>query len=485
MRASHWVRKNHAGVPLGKEEYSMLVRGIVAIIVLFSTAIVSVTFLLESPDRIDIDRADQGYGLSSLSKAPISLGNPAAAALLRLHLPKDVYPPETDIQLVKPEQKPEPISQVLTARPGDTLAGMLIWAGISRSETAAAIEALRKHYNPRQIRPGNEIRVVFAPDLIDSNNSPRLGQLRKLAISPEFDRQITVTRAIDGTYSSNEREKVLTRRLIRAEGTIKSSLYIDGLKAGLSASVLVDLIRVYSWDVDFQRGIHPGDGFEVMFEQLYEADSGTKVNGDIVYAALTLQGVRHPIYRHKAVKSGVEYFDEQGKSAKKALMRTPINGARLSSGFGRRKHPILGYTRMHRGLDFAAPRGTPIYAAGNGILEVAGRKGAYGNYIRIRHNGTYKTAYGHMKSLARGMRKGKRVRQGQVIGYVGTTGRSTGPHLHYEILQGGRQVNPRRLKMPSGRQLKSSELLRFKLIRKSIDRKFAGLAPKENLADAK
>ncbi|MGY9016440.1 MAG: peptidoglycan DD-metalloendopeptidase family protein, partial [Rhodospirillales bacterium] len=257
------------------------------------------------------------------------------------------------------------------------------------------------------------------------------------------------------------------------------------LKAGLSASVLVDLIRVYSWDVDFQRGIHPGDGFEVMFEQLYEADSGTKVNGDIVYAALTLQGVRHPIYRHKAVKNGAEYFDEQGKSAKKALMRTPINGARLSSGFGRRKHPILGYTRMHRGLDFAAPRGTPIYAAGNGILEVAGRKGAYGNYIRIRHNGTYKTAYGHMKSLARGMRKGKRVRQGQVIGYVGTTGRSTGPHLHYEILQGGRQVNPRRLKMPSGRQLKSSELLRFKLIRKSIDRKFAGLAPKENLADAK
>jgi murein DD-endopeptidase MepM/ murein hydrolase activator NlpD len=463
----------------------MLVRGIVAIIVLFSSVILSATFLVGSPVPITIERAEQGYRFSSFSKAPISLGNPVAAASLRVHLPKYRYPLDNDILSLKSKRKSEYVSRVLEARPGDTLAGMLMRAGIRQSEIAAAIEALREYYNPRHIRPGNEIRVTFTPDSIEFKTSPTLGQLRGLAISPEFDRQITVTRAIDGTYSSNEREKVLTRSLIRAEGTIKSSLYVDGLKAGLSASVLVDLIRVYSWDVDFQRGIHPGDGFEVMFEQLYEADSGTKVNGDIVYAALTLQGVRHPIYRHKAVKSGVEYFDEQGKSAKKALMRTPINGARLSSGFGRRKHPILGYTRMHRGLDFAAPRGTPIYAAGNGILEVAGRKGAYGNYIRIRHNGTYKTAYGHMKSLARGMRKGKRVRQGQVIGYVGTTGRSTGPHLHYEILKGGRQVNPRRLKMPSGRQLKSSELLRFKLMRKSIDRKFAGLAPKENLADAK
>lgn len=446
------------------------------IIVLFSTAIVSVSFLVDQPDRAALESSYHGYGTTSLSKAPFSLSNPAAAAALRFHLPESLHTaPLSELP------KPAFISQVLRARPGDTLAGMLTRTGISRGEAIAAIDALRKHYNPRRIRPGNEIRVTFAPETTKSG----LERLRGLSLSPEFNRQVTVARSTDGSFSANETEKPLTRSLVRADGTIKQSLYVDGIKAGISAPVLVALIRAYSWDVDFQRGVHPGDEFEVMFERLHETDGPAVFNGDIVYAALTLQGVRHAMYRHKFANGDIDYFDKKGRSAKKALMRTPINGARLSSGYGRRKHPILGYTTTHRGLDFAAPRGTPIYAAGNGTVEHAGRNGGYGKYIRIRHNGTYKTAYGHMRRLVRGMRKGKRVRQGQIIGYVGTTGRSTGPHLHYEILQGGRQINPRRINIPSGRKLKGSELARFQSTRSVIERDFAALKSGEDLADAK
>ncbi|MCK5546590.1 MAG: peptidoglycan DD-metalloendopeptidase family protein, partial [Rhodospirillaceae bacterium] len=234
-------------------------------------------------------------------------------------------------------------------------------------------------------------------------------------------------------------------------------------------------IRIFSWDVDFQRDIWKGDGFEVMYHRFYDDDGNAIYDGTIKYAALSLQGKKIAIYLHTLKDGSTDYFNENGQSARKALMRTPINGARLSSSFGKRKHPILGYTKMHKGSDFAAPRGTPIYAAGNGTIDKSGRNGAYGNYIRIRHNSQYSTAYAHMKSIKRGMGKGKRVTQGEVIGYVGTTGRSTGPHLHYEILRGGRQVNPLRVKMPSGKKLKGDELVRFKTALAEISREWAKL----------
>jgi murein DD-endopeptidase MepM/ murein hydrolase activator NlpD len=198
-------------------------------------------------------------------------------------------------------------------------------------------------------------------------------------------------------------------------------------------------------------------------------------SGEILFAELRLSGVRHRLYRFKAEDRRAEYFDYKGRSAQKALMKTPIDGARLSSGYGRRRHPILGYTRMHRGIDFAAPRGTPVYSAGNGTVVRAGRNGSYGKYIRIRHNGRYSTAYAHLNGYARGLRKGRRVRQGQIVGYVGSTGRSTGPHLHYEILVGNRQVNPFRIKLPSGRRLGGRELKEFKAARDDIEQRLAGL----------
>jgi murein DD-endopeptidase MepM/ murein hydrolase activator NlpD len=233
--------------------------------------------------------------------------------------------------------------------------------------------------------------------------------------------------------------------------------------------VLVEMIRIFSFDVDFQRELQPGDSFEVLYEALFEDDGSLAKTDGVLYASLTLSGERLDLYNFTPHSGHSDFFDGKGQSVRKTLMRTPIDGARLSSRFGMRKHPVLGYSRLHKGTDFAAPRGTPIYAAGDGVVESAGRNGAYGKYLRIRHNSTYKTAYAHMKRIAKGMRRGKRVRQGQIIGYVGSTGRSTGPHLHYEVLRGGRQVNPLKIKLPSGEKLKAADLESFERQRERID----------------
>jgi murein DD-endopeptidase MepM/ murein hydrolase activator NlpD len=353
-------------------------------------------------------------------------------------------------------------------------------AGIPGDLTHAAIAALSKRFNPRRIRPGQEVTIRFEP--ADGAADGTYGRFTGLSVSPWFDHRITVARLSGGGFEAAEEKVDLKRTLVRHEGEISRSLFLDGEKAGIPAPVLARMIRAFSWDVDFQRDIRPGDAFQVMHERFFD-DTGEAIHdGKILFASLTLDRVRHAIYLHKPKDGGGDFFNEKGESAQKALMRTPIDGARLSSGFGRRRHPTLGYTKMHRGVDFAAPSGTPIYAAGSGLVETAGRNGAYGNYVRIRHNARYATAYAHMSRVT--TRQGRRVRQGQVIGYVGTTGRSTGPHLHYEILIGGRQTNPMSVKMPSGRKLKGAELARFQGIRAELDRTFAALEAGERVAKA-
>ena len=204
----------------------------------------------------------------------------------------------------------------------------------------------------------------------------------------------------------------------------------------------------------------------------------------MLFAALTLSGQRRELTRFTPSSGKTDYFDQKGRSVRKTLMRTPIDGARLSSGFGMRRHPILGYSRMHRGVDFAAPKGTPIYAAGDGVVERAGRNGGYGKYIRLRHNGSYKTAYAHLSGYAKGVKRGRRVRQGQIIGYVGSTGQSTGPHLHYEVMVNGKQVNPRKIKLPSGEKLKGADLEAFLAIRGETQRLAAAVKAPTRLACA-
>ncbi len=255
----------------------------------------------------------------------------------------------------------------------------------------------------------------------------------------------------------------ITSEKIFVSGVIETSLYKAMKDKGLSEIVINEIIRIYSFDVDFQRDIYAGDSFEIYFTREKNEKNETVSIKDPEYLMLSSRGTELPYYLYSTEEFN-EYFDENGKGMTKSLMKTPINGARLSSSYGMRKHPILGYNKMHKGLDFAAPTGTPIFAAGNGIVEYVGRNGGYGKYIRIRHDSTYETAYAHLNSYKKGIGNGVRVKQGDIIGYVGSTGRSTGPHLHYEIIVNGQQINPATLKLPSGRKLNEQQLIDFNLL---------------------
>ena len=257
------------------------------------------------------------------------------------------------------------------------------------------------------------------------------------------------------------RQIELFEEKIFVSGEITTSLYEAMKKAGLSELIITEIIRIYSFDVDFQRDIYKGDYFEALFTRRKNDQGKTVQIEDPEYLVLSSRGTPLIYYLYSNDEFS-EYFDENGKGMTKSLMKTPINGARLSSSYGMRKHPILGYNKMHKGVDFAAPTGTPIFAAGNGVVEFAGKNGSYGNYIRIRHDSTYKTAYAHLNGFKKGVYGGVRVKQGDVIGFVGSTGRSTGPHLHYEIIVNGKQVNPSTLKLPSGRKLNDQQLEELK-----------------------
>ncbi|MAF95468.1 MAG: peptidase M23 [Rhodospirillaceae bacterium] len=459
----------------------MLLRGLLFAAALVAGVATSTGVILIDPDTL-ANRDSEG---ETLALAPISLGNPTAAATLttrRRETPTDGDPGAVT---ALPDLKVP-----LRVGRGDTLAGMLTGAGVSPADARGAISALSKHFNPRRIKRGQTVAVLFAPPAVGSPeaNRPEPGKFLGLVVEPDYDTAIRVEKTAEGAFSAAKIKKSLTQAPARAGGVIRTSLYVAGRKAGIPRRVLAELIRAYSWDIDFQRDIRAGDRFEVMYERFFDGQGDGKrrlvYSGPILYAALTLSGKRHPIYLHATRDGDSDYYDDKGQSARKALMRTPIDGARLSSGFGRRRHPILGYTKLHRGVDFAAPRGTPIYAAGNGVVVRSGRNGAYGKYIRIRHNSRYSTAYAHMRAIDRSARRGKRVKQGQIIGTVGSTGRSTGPHLHYEILAGGVRTNPMKVKMPPGRKLKGEELEDFQVARAVIDGKFAAFEPKAKVAAA-
>ena len=363
----------------------------------------------------------------------------------------------------------------LQIKRGDTLMKLLVKAGASRAEAHHAIGALAEQYDPRKLKPGQILSASFVPGLASGTDGSHLSAL---TLRPDPERDVVVQRGPEGGFSARVVERPLSRQLSIAEGTIDLSLFLAGRDAGVPTPVMIDLIRIFSFDVDFQRDIQPGDSFELLYENYSDISGRPAKLGEVLFAALTLSGRRQELTRYLPKSGNPDYFDAKGRSVRKTLMRTPIDGARLSSGYGMRKHPILGYSRMHKGVDFAAPKGTPIYAAGDGVVERAGRNGGYGKYIRLRHNGSYKTAYAHLNAYAKGVKKGKRVRQGQIIGYVGTTGKSTGPHLHYEVMVNGKQVNPRKVKLPSGEKLTGADLEAFLAARAETQRHYvAARAP--------
>lgn len=389
---------------------------------------------------------------------------------------------------------PETLQLTLEVARGDTLMGMLTEAGVATSEAHAAIESLREVFSPRDLRPGFEIRLALesapAPQAAAAGANPVVEgvgdafRLVGLSFAPEAARDVAVERGDGDDFVARTIEKALSPVDAGAVGRIDSSLYEAALAAEVPNGVLIEAIKALSFDIDFQRDLQPGDSFEVLYENLVDEEGRPLKTGALDYVELVSSGKATRLYRFTPSSGFTDYFDEKGRSVRKTLMRTPIDGARLSSGFGLRRHPILGYTKMHKGVDFAAPTGTPIYAAGNGTVELAGRNGGYGNYIRLRHSGTYKTAYAHLSKIAKGVRQGARVRQGEVIGYVGTTGRSTGPHLHYEVMVDSKQVNPGSIKLPAGETLEGKELKAFAELRRDIDRRRAMIAPSLQIASS-
>ena len=354
---------------------------------------------------------------------------------------------------------------------GDTLAKVLLRGGADASEAYAATRALTEVQDPRKLRVGQELTLTF--DTAE-DDAPRLVDV---SLAADIERSVVARLDPKGDFKAETVERPLEADALAVAGEIDGSLYAAADEAGVPARVIVDLIRLYSFDVDFQRDIQPGDRFQLYYEVLRNADGEVVKSQDILYARLIVGGKELPLYRFRHKDGDAEYYNEKGESVRKALMKTPIDGARLSSRYGLRRHPILGYTKMHRGIDFAAPRGTPIMAAGDGKVEVASWNGSYGRYVRIRHTSEFKTAYAHMTRIAKSVHPGSRVRQGEIIGYVGTTGRSTGPHLHYEVLRGNRQVNPLGLKLPTGRTLSGNEHVAFQKLRQQLDARYTAALP--------
>lgn len=380
----------------------------------------------------------------------------------------------------KPAAIAEPLTfldeKTVTISSGDTLMRLLVRNGLETVEAHNVITALQQVFNPRRIRQGHEITLAF------ENTSDRDPVFQQMNLRLDVTRSVQVERCSEKGFTATETIQELGSRLVRAEAEITSSLYNAAVSAGIPVDVLMQMIRAYSFDVDFQRDIQPGDTIAILFEEKINENGEFVRGGSTMYASLNTRGRDLAIYRYETTDGEVDFFNPKGQSVRKTLMVTPIDGARLTSGYGKRRHPILGYSRMHRGLDFAAPTGTPIMAAGDGIVEYAGRKGNYGNYIRLRHPNEYHTVYAHMSRFASGIRSGVRVRQGETIGYVGSTGMSTGPHLHYEVHYRGNHVNPRTVDTPPGRTLKGDELSRFHAARNDLEVLFASLESREKLA---
>jgi len=391
------------------------------------------------------------------------------------------------IRARKTAELPAPVSAPEIAEPaiekktisvssGDTLIKLLTVQGLDIELAHTAISALEKVFNPRHLRQGQKITMAFET----FENSIPLFQ--SLSIRLDATREVQVTRSSDNDFISKEIMYELDAKPALASAKINSSLYNAAIEAGMPLDILIRMIRAYSYDVDFQRDIHPGDAFEALYEKMLDKDGNFIQGGSILYASLNTNGRILFIYRYQTADGEVDLYNEKGESVRKTLMITPIDGARLSSGYGMRRHPILGYSRMHKGLDFAAPYGTPIMAAGDGVVEFVGRNGGYGKYIRIRHANEYKTVFGHMSSFAQGIRNGVRVKQGEIIGYVGSIGISTGPHLHYEVLYRGKNINPSSIKTPPGRILEGEELERFFHTKRELETQYSSLNKVKNSA---
>jgi murein DD-endopeptidase MepM/ murein hydrolase activator NlpD len=415
------------------------------------------------------------------------------------------------------DQSATPVMEThtITLDKGDTLVGALTDAGATLQDANAAVAALGRIYDLRTIRAGVTLDLTFDPVIggsprpvsaqvdnaelsgegLDPNNdssgtfvaadSSAAGRLLSISFSPSVEHDIAIARGTDGSFTATDSVKQLVAHIHRAGATIDSSLYLAAMQAGIPADVVVEMIHMFSYKVDFQRDLKPGDSFEVFYDYYYTPDGRAAKKGQISYAVMKLGAREIALYRYQPDPSEPpDYFDAHGQSAKGMLMKTPVDGARITSGFGMRFHPILGYTRMHKGVDFGVPIGTPVMAAGAGMIGFMGVQHGYGNFVLVKHGNGYSTAYGHLSRFAPGLHIGSHVRQGQMIAKSGMSGMATGPHLHYEIRINNVQVNPTTVKIAQGRTLTGRELRDYLVERLHIDSIIANLPLETKLADA-
>ncbi len=341
----------------------------------------------------------------------------------------------------------------LKLRNGEGIGALLRRAGYDSAAIAKAIDAVSGKANLRRLQIGTKFQVAS----------------QGFSFSTKPGRDIYVIQHPESGWLALTALRPTDRYINFFQGTIEDSIYRAAMAAGISESAFNDYVRVMGFSVDFQREIRTGDRFELLYETERDSIDGKIVGGKLHYAGLVLSDEQLGFFRYDGDKDAIGWYDENGNSAARTLIRTPISGARLSSSFGHRKHPVSGFNAMHKGVDFAAPRGTPIIAAGSGVIREAGWKGSFGRYIRIRHNATYDTAYAHMSRIAPNIRPGSRVKQGEIIGYVGSTGRSTGAHLHYEVMVNNRQVNPMTVRLPTGERIDDQHLPAFRKTVAAID----------------
>ena len=366
--------------------------------------------------------------------------------------------------------------RVHVVKKGDTVASILRDQGATPEEAKSIATTLGARGRDGGLKEGEKLRILMAPR---PGSRPAAAALpgdrrqrfhRRSRRRAVRSRQIRRRRRAEHEQRHRDGRQPATMTMTTATGVrLYQSIYETALRNKVPAAVIEDMVRIYSYDVDFQRKVQPGDSFDVFFAGEDEGSTITEKT-EVLFASLTVGGETKKYYRFQTPDDAVvDFYDETGKSAKKFLVRKPVNNAIMRSGFGSRRHPILGYVKMHTGVDWATPYGTPIFASGNGVVETAGWEGGYGKYVKLKHNNGYETAYGHMSAFAKGLEVGKRVRQGQVIGFVGSTGQSTGAHVHYEILVNGRFVDPMRIKLPRGRSLDGPLLASFEKERDRLD----------------
>jgi len=355
----------------------------------------------------------------------------------------------------------------IAARGGESLESLIKGTGVDGVQSNLVAEAVAKVTKTKKLKAGEELRLALTPSSVEEGSL----DVAKISLLYQNVPEVTLARSSEGGYIPSDKPVQPESDSDENTGN-RASVYLSTYRAakaqGLPDDFITKFLKVHSYDVDFKQRVKAGDSFELFYD-LVQEEGGPERPGELLYASVNIGGETHGYYRFRTPDGVVDYYDEKGSNSKKFLMRTPVKAARLTSGFGYRRHPLLKTLRLHSGVDWAGPVGTPIMAAGSGTIEVAGREGGYGNYVRIRHANGYKTAYGHMLRFAEGVAKGVKVRQGQVIGYLGNSGMSTGPHLHYEVLVNSRFTNPLSIKIPHSRQLQGRLLSEFRREKARID----------------